>query len=94
MNASLSTLTGPLSRFFGKYHATMFFTFIVLLLAGAILSLYLTASNTSSQDPESVDVISSTFDQDTAKEIQTLRESNETTSNLVYPSSRSNPFIE
>ena len=94
MNASLSSLTDPINKFFGKYHATIFFTFITLLLAGAILSLYLTASSTNSQVTQEGDVISSSFDQDTAKEIQTLRESNETTSDLVYPSSRNNPFVE
>ncbi len=94
MNASLSSITDPLSRFLGKYHATLFFTFIILLLAGAILSLYLTTSSTGTQSIEGEAIVSSTFDQKTAEQIQVLRDSNESTSDLVYPTPRSNPFIE
>lgn len=91
---SLSSITAPLGHFFGKYHATVFFTFITLLLAGAILSLYLTTQSTTATDTTTGDVISSEFDTKTADEIQKLRESNQATSDLVYPSPRSNPFIE
>ena len=94
MNASLSSITTPLIRFLGKYHATLFFTFIILLLAGAILSLYLTISTADSTAAEAEVVINSNFDQKTAEQIQTLRDSNQSTTDLAYPSTRSNPFVE
>lgn len=95
MNSSLSSLTTPISHFFGKYHATIFFTAIILLLAGSILSLYLTTTQSlSTQVTGENEIVSSTFDDKTAEQIQELRESNESTSDLVYPSSRSNPFVE
>ncbi|MBI3889877.1 hypothetical protein HY312_04915 [Candidatus Saccharibacteria bacterium] len=95
MNSSLSSLTTPVSHFFGKYHATIFFTAIILLLAGAILSLYLTTTQSlSAQATTDGEVVSSTFDDKTAEQIQALRESNESTTDLVYPGPRSNPFVE
>lgn len=95
MNSSLSltAITEPASRFLAKYHATLFFTVIILLLAGAILSLYMSVANTKSAESVQGEIISSNFDQETANEIQQLRDSNEPTSELAYPA-RSNPFVE
>jgi hypothetical protein len=96
MNASLSlsSLTGPLSRFFGRYHATIFFTIVVLLLAGAILSLYLASANTTPTSGDTTGVISSNFDKTTEQEIEQLRDRNEPVNELQYPRNRANPFIE
>ena len=95
MNASLSlsSLSTALSKFFNKYHAMIFFTVIGLLLAAAILMLYLSLQSTDTVD-ESTTMISSSFDQETADRIQRLRESNESRADLVFPSPRSNPFVE
>lgn len=95
MNASisLSSLSTSISKFFGKYHATIFFTVISLLLAGAIFALYMTLHESAPADTET-DTISSSFDQATADQIQKLRESNESRADLVFPSPRSNPFVE
>ncbi len=95
MNSSLSltTITEPAGRFLGRYHATIFFTVIILLLAGAILTLYLSVSTTKGTESVQGEIISSTFDQETANEIQQLRDSDETATSLIYPS-RSNPFVE
>lgn len=95
MNAdlSLSTISAPLKLFFGKYHATVFFTVVILLLAAAIFTLY----SSIQQDEVAADpatITSTTFDTTTAKKIQTLRESNQSTKDLVLPSPRQNPFVE
>ena len=71
----------------------MFFTVIGLLLAGAILTLYLTLQEKESIE-EGIGTTSSSFDQETADKIQKLRESNESRADLVFPSPRSNPFVE
>lgn len=93
MDASLSSLIAPINRFIGKYHPTIFFAFIGLLVASAIFMLYLIL-----QPPETAPVapptISRTFDQETVKKVQQLRESNEAATALNFPSPRSNPFIE
>jgi hypothetical protein len=96
MDISISTLFAPLNRFVGKYHPTIFFALIGLLLAGAIFMLYLILqipSETSSTTPANT-AISGTFDQATVKKIQQLRQSGESTTALVFPSPRSNPFVE
>lgn len=95
MNASLSlsAIIAPINRFFSRYHATIFFTIIVLLLAGAILNLYLTIQSPAAVDANSA-TISSSFDQETADKIQRLRESTESSGNFALPKTRANPFIE
>ncbi len=95
MNASisLSSLLNSINTFFEKYHSTIFFTTISLLLAGAILALYLDIQSPVS-DETSEPVISSSFDQKTIDEIKDLRQSSESTRNLSFPSPRSNPFVE
>ena len=96
MNASISfsSLAAPITRFLSKYHATIYFTIIVLLLAAAILSLFLTSQKASIADNSSETTVSSSFDQTTADQIQQLRESDESATDLDFPSPRSNPFVE
>ena len=90
---SLSSITAPVTKFLEKYHATLFFTVIGLLLAGAILTLYVSIQTSETVVP-STEVISSNFDQETADKIKDLRDSNESSRDLVFPSPRSNPFVE
>lgn len=95
MNASISSLTQPIMDFFGRYHATIFITFISLSLSAAIfvlLQVVFNATDTSTLAPQST--IKSTFDEVTAKQIQELRESNEVAAPLQFPNTRTNPFIE
>lgn len=95
MNASLSlsSITTPLNKFFGKYHATIFFTVIALLLAGAILVLYLsTLQGTPEEDPSAI--VNANFDTETAKQIEQLRNSDQSTKDLSFPTERKSPFVE
>jgi hypothetical protein len=96
MDINLSSLIGPINRFVGKYHPTIFLTIVGLLLASAIFLLYLILQIPSSPDPEAANsaTISRTFDNGTIKQVQQLRESNETISALSFPTPRSNPFVE
>ena len=96
MNASLSltSIITPATRFLSRYHATIFFTIVVLLLAGAILSLFLASQGSSTPDGLNETTVSSNFDQKTADQIQQLRESDESARDLDFPTPRSNPFVE
>lgn len=95
MNASLSSITKPITTFVGKYHATIFIVFVSLSLSAAIfvlLQVVFNATDTSTLAPQTT--IKSNFDEATAKQIQGLRESNEATSPLKFPNTRTNPFVE
>ncbi len=94
MNVSLSSILVPVTAFFSRYHATMFFTFISLLLSAAILNLYLTTQTTNPNSSVVGDTISADFDQKTANKIKELRDSNESPQELVIPKPRGNPFVE
>ncbi len=93
MNTSLSSLGEPFVKFFAKYHATVFFTVIALLLAGAIFSLY-SSINDPKAPEQSVEMISAKFDQKTADKIKQLRNSSESSRDLVFPTPRNSPFVE
>lgn len=94
MDASLSSLIAPINRFIGKYHPTIFLAFIGLLVAAAIFMLYLVLQTPSDVTVTATPTISGSFDQETVKKIQQLRESNEAATALNFPSPRSNPFVE
>lgn len=98
MDISLTALTNPLKRFVDRYHPTIFFAVIGLLLAAAIFLLYLVLQVPNSPDNSSATpTVSSTFsnqEKETIKKIQQLRESTESANNLTFPSPRSNPFVE
>lgn len=98
MDISLSALVNPLKHFIDRYHPTIFFTLIGLLLASAVFMLYLVLQIPSSPDESSATPsISSNFsnqEKETIKQIQELRESSESSAPLKYPSPRSNPFVE
>jgi predicted PurR-regulated permease PerM len=98
MDISLSALTNPLKHFVDRYHPTIFFAIIGLLLAAAVFLLYLVLQIPSTPDENAATPsISSTFsnqEKETIKQIQELRESSESASDLTFPSPRSNPFVE
>lgn len=95
MNASLSSITEPISEFFEKHHPVIFFTIVTIALALAVWFFY-EASNTSdtTTNADATTAVSSTFDQETARKIQLLHQSNDPTTNLTLPASRPNPFVE
>lgn len=98
MNASVSSLLNPVKEFVDRYHPTIFFSVIGLLLAAGIFMLYQILQIPSNPDnAAAAPTISSQFtkeEKNTIKQIQDLRESTESTSPLVFPTPRSNPFAE
>lgn len=98
MNASVSSLFNPLKSFIDRYHPTIFFTMIGLLLAAGIFMLYQILQIPGTADgSEATPTVSSQFsrqEKDTIKQIQQLRESSESGTTLTFPTPRSNPFIE
>lgn len=95
MEIKLSSLTAPFTRFFGKYHPTIFLVSLGLLVAVAIFLLTLTLQvPTGVDDTAAGETINSTFDTDTIKKIQDLRESTESPQSITFPSPRNSPFVE
>lgn len=94
MDASLSSLTAPISNFFGKYHLTIFLTSIGLLLAVAVFLLTLTLQEPSSPESTATETISGSFDKDTINKIEDLRRSDESPQSITFPAPRNSPFVE
>lgn len=95
MEISAASLTAPLNRFFGKYHPTIFLVSIGLLLAVAVFLLTLTLQEPASVDETAtIETISSSFDEETIKKIEALRDSSETPQSITFPSPRNSPFVE
>lgn len=92
----VSTLFSPIGRFIGRYHPTIFLAIVSLLLASAILLLYLTLQLSTTPDLTytGTDTISRNFDTETVKKIQQLHESSEVATPLTFPAPRSSPFVE
>jgi cell division protein FtsL len=81
----------PVRRFFTKHHAVIFISFITLLLAIAIYTLYMSSTAQPVDNPTST---IGQFDQATIDKIKELHDSSDATSELAFPESRSNPFTE
>lgn len=98
MDISLTALTNPLKHFVDRYHPTIFFAIIGLLLAAAVFLLYLVLQIPNSpSDNAAAPTISSNFsnqEKETIKQIQELRESTESATTLNLPTPRGNPFTE
>ncbi|MFZ2544676.1 MAG: hypothetical protein WAW80_01740 [Candidatus Saccharimonadales bacterium] len=93
MNNQLVVILDPLRKIISKYHALLFFAVIALSFAFAIYSLndVLSLSNTTT---EKVSSNISGFDQKTIDKIKNLHGSNDTADSVVFPTPRSNPFVE
>ncbi|OGL22275.1 hypothetical protein A2707_03020 [Candidatus Saccharibacteria bacterium RIFCSPHIGHO2_01_FULL_45_15] len=95
MEISAASLTTPISHFFSKYHPTIFLVSIGLLLAVAVFLLTLTLQEpTAVDETAAIETISSSFDEDTIKKIEALRDSSETPQSITFPSPRNSPFVE
>lgn len=92
MNGAPSTriITG----FFKNHHPVVFIVSILLMLSGAIFSLYIIVEETLGQPIQPSTTITA-FDEETIKKIQKLQVSSDDLEQLEFPSSpRSNPFVE
>lgn len=91
MNGSISLRA--LQGFFKKHHPVIFIAVVLLLISGAVFSLYLvTEQALGDSDPPAN--ISANFDKETIDKIKKLHDSSDSTADLEFPSPRSNPFIE
>ncbi len=95
MNASLSSITQPIAQFFERYHPTIFFSLIGILLSVAILMLFM-SSTINDSDPSLVrdQAISSNYDKDTAEKIKNLHQRDDSLDEIKLPTSRQSPFVE
>lgn len=95
-NLSLSSITRPVSAALAHYHATIYVVVTAVLLSAAIGMLYLLIDDKGTPDDATLTEarISDSFDNATAERVNELRDSNEALKPIVFPSPRSNPFVE
>jgi len=89
----LYALRATARTFLMRHHPTIFIISLLLLFTIAVSSLYLitTMSTTATTLPDST---STGFNQKTVDQIKNLHDSVESADKLVFPSPRSNPFVE
>jgi len=92
MSPQLYNLTANIKAVFAKHHPVLFISFVALLLAAAIFSLYQVLDITTA--PASDNSTVTGFDKVTADKIKKLHDSSDSSENLVFPTPRSNPFME
>ncbi len=93
MNVDSLLNLNAIKKFFGKHHPVIFIAVTLLLLAGAILSLYLIVDQTLSAPLESTSTVAD-FDQETIDKIKELQNSDDSAEPLIFPTTRINPFVE
>ena len=95
MNTSLSSIGQPITQFFDKYHPTIFFSVIGILLAAAIFILFTSSSIDQNATPTGSQAISSSYDKQTAEKVEKLQQSSDQeTAGITLPSPRQSPFVE
>lgn len=92
MNAQLELLFDPIRKILARHHPFIFIAIAGIGLAAAIYSLTVTLS-LSSAPSDSVSAIGG-FDKKTIDQIKNLHDSNESEDTVVFPTPRSNPFVE
>lgn len=94
MTPQLYTLRASAREFLMRHHLIIFIILILLLLIAAATSLHLiTTMSATTTAPGTGDVITG-FDQKTVDQIKNLYDNAEGANKLVFPSPRSNPFVE
>lgn len=92
MTPQLYALRASVRTFILRHHPTMFIVTILLLLIGATVSLYFVTTETATVPPQ--ESIVTGFNQKTVDQIKNLHDSTESGDKLVFPTPRSNPFVE
>lgn len=93
MSPQITASLQPVQKFLSKHHSIIFISALCLGLAVAIYSLYDALNVTTSTSTNSTSTIGS-FDQQTIEKIKNLQDSNDAADTVVFPTPRSNPFIE
>lgn len=93
MTPQIYSMTNSFRRFFEQHHPVIFISVLSLLLAAAIFALYQVLTLSTDTVTPTTSTISS-FDKKTVEKIKQLHLSSDPSSNLTFPSPRSNPFVE
>ncbi len=93
MTPQLYALRASARTFLMHYHPMIFTVSILLLLSTAVFSLYLIATMSATVSTLSDSTVTG-FNQETVDQIKSLHDSAESADKLVFPSPRSNPFVE
>jgi hypothetical protein len=93
MTPEIYTFFSSIRTFLRRHHPIFFFSFLGILLAIALLSLYQVLSITAPTDNTSSSLTD--FDKQTVSRIKNLHDSKDSTNTkLTLPSPRANPFLE
>ncbi len=91
---SLDQLLASFYKFIHRYHVVVF---VILVIGGMIIVMFM-LNNTiqSSTDADLIDVgqPQAKFDQETIKQLESLKMDSDNTDDLRFPSGRINPFVE
>lgn len=94
MTPQLYAAAKSFSNFIGRHHPVLFITAMALLLGVAIFTLYQISTLSLAEADETQPTLGA-FDQKTVDKIKDLHISSDgNNSTLVFPTPRSNPFIE
>lgn len=92
MTPQLYTIRASARTFIARNHPAVFILTIVLLFIAASASLYPITTTTVTDASPSTSIAG--FDKKTVDQIKSLHDSADSADKLVFPSPRSNPFVE
>lgn len=87
-------ITKPLTRFFGRYHTTIFTVFILICLGVAVIFLYRILTDASVDSEYKSPISAGSIDQTTLNRINALHSSDGEYPAELPAQSRINPFSE
>jgi len=93
MTPQLYALKASAHTFLMRHHPAIFTISMLLLLITAVFSLYL-ITTMSAPATTPTDVTATGFNQKTVDQIKNLHDSADRADKLIFPSPRSNPFVE
>lgn len=94
MTPQLYVFSNSLKSFIRKHHAVMFITFLCIVTAIAIFSLYQVFIIATDRTSDTATSSIGGFDKTTADKIKKLRVSSDKSEPLTFPESRHSPFAE
>lgn len=86
---NLEQITRGISHFLHRFHVLIF---VITILGGLAVATFMLYNVILSTAPSSTQPPPTTFDKDTIKKVETLRDNNDTPSPLIKPEGRTNPF--
>ena len=84
----------PIKKLFKRFHLTIFFTFIVVCLSGAVLLINNTIKESSTDPNYTSSINAGSIDKATLNRLESFHTSSEDSAAPILPEGRINPFGE